>query len=53
MLIKKIVEDEGALWTEGRISWIYINIDYYQVNRVQVLDGDFLPCFGVSPGSEF
>ena len=39
MLMKDIFEDEGALWTEGRISWISINRDSYQINKVQVING--------------
>ena len=47
MLIEDIVEDEGSLWTEGSISWLSINISYYNGKRVQVAGGDFCPCIDV------
>ena len=53
MFIKYIVEYDGALWTEGKISWLSINICSYKGNTVQVIDGEFLPCVSVSPGAEF
>ena len=51
MLIEEIVEDERALWTEGSISWIFINIGSCHDNRVQVVNGDFFPCVGISSPS--
>ena len=51
MLIKEIADNEEALWNEGRISWISINICSYQGKRVQVFDGDFRPCAGVLSGA--
>ena len=48
MLIKDIVEDEGALYTEGRILWLYINRGSYQGKRVQVFDDAFRLCVSVS-----
>ena len=53
MLIEDIVEDEGAIWIEGRISWLSINRDYYQGKMVQVFDAAFCPCSGLSPGASF
>ena len=53
MLIKDIAEDGGALWNEGIISWLSINRGSYQVNRVQVVHGNFLPCADISPGAAF
>ena len=37
MLIKYIVEEEGALWTEGRISWLSINIGSSKDKRYSLL----------------
>ena len=51
MLIKEIVEDEGALRTEGSISWISINIGSYRGKSIHVVDGAFHTCVGVSPGA--
>ena len=53
MLIEEIVEDEGAILTEGRTSWIYINIGSYQGKMVHVVDCAFRPCVGVSSGAAF
>ena len=53
MLIEDIVEDEVALWTEGSISWIYVNRGYYQGNMVQFVDGAFHPCVGVLLGAAY
>ena len=53
MLIKDIFEDEVALLSEGSISWISINGDSYQENRVQVADGNFCTCVGLSLGAVF
>ena len=53
MLIEDIVEDEGALWTEGVFSWLSINIGSSQGKRLQVVDGNFHPCVGISPGSAY
>ena len=53
MLMKDIFEDEGALWTEGRISWISINRDSYQINKVQVVNGFFCTYAGVLLGVDF
>ena len=53
MLIEEIVEDKGALWTEGIIFWLTINGVSYQVKRVQVADGAFCPCVDVSSGVAF
>ena len=53
MLIKDIFEDEGALWSEGSISWIFINGGSYQENRVQVADDNFCTCVGLSLGAAF
>ena len=50
-LIKEIVEDEGVLWTKGRILCPSINISSYQVNRLQIVNGDFFPCADVSSGA--
>ena len=47
MLIDDIVEDKGALWDDGRISWISIYRGSYNGKRVQVFDGDFRPYTGV------
>ena len=41
ILVKEIVENEGALWTERRISWLSINIGSSKGNRLQVVDGAF------------
>ena len=49
----EIVEDEGALWTEGSISCISVNRGYYTGKRVQVVDSEFCPCVGVSLGLAF
>ena len=43
MLTEEIVEDEGALWTEGSISWLSMNIGSYQGKRVKSVDGAFFP----------
>ena len=51
--IEEIFEDEGALWTEGRISWISINRDSYQINKVQVVNGFFCTYAGVLLGVDF
>ena len=48
MLIEDIVEDERALWTEGIISWIFINRGSYHGNRVQVVNGAFFFCVDLS-----
>ena len=53
MLIEDIVEEEGALWTEGRILWLYINRCYYQVKRVQFLNSSYHLYVGVSSGAAF
>ena len=53
MLVKEVVEGEGALWTEGIISWLSINRITYQVNRIKFVDGAFHPCGGVSLRVEF
>ena len=56
MLIEDIVEDERALWSEGSISWLSINIGSYQGKRLHVVDGDFLSCVsvgGVSSGGAY
>ena len=53
MLIEDIVEDEGALWTEGVISWLSINIGSYQGKRLQIVNGNFHPCVGIFPGSVY
>ena len=50
MLINDIFEYEGALWTEGSILWISINIGYSQGKRVNVVNGSFRPCIGVLLG---
>ena len=41
MLIEYIVEDEGALWTEGSIPWLSINRVSHHGKRVQVVDCEF------------
>ena len=38
ILIKEIVEDEGALWTKGIILWLSINIYSLKDKRLQVAD---------------
>ena len=48
-----MIEDEGALRVEGGISWLSLHTDYYQINKVQVVDGDFLPCVGDSLGAVY
>ena len=53
MFNEDIVEDERAICTEGGISWLSINIGSYQGKMVQVVDGEFFPCIGVSMGAEF
>ena len=53
MLIEEIVEDEGAIWTEGRILCLYINRNYYQGNMLQVVYGVFCSCVRVSLGAAF
>ena len=53
MFTKEIVEDKGALWSEGIISWLYINRGSYKCNGVKVVDGNFSSCIGVSSGSAF
>ena len=53
MLLEDIVEDEGKLWTEGRISWISINRGSSKVKRLHVFDGALCPCVDVSPGGSF
>ena len=53
MLIEDIVEDEGALCTEGSIICLFINRGYYQGNMVQVVYGAFCTCVGVSLGAAF
>ena len=55
MLIEDIVEYEGTLWTDGRISYISINRLSYKFKRVQVFNSAFLPCIGagVNLGEEF
>ena len=47
MLIEDIVEDDGALWTEGIISWLSINRGSYHGKNVQVVNGTFFPCVGI------
>ena len=47
MLIKEIVEVEGEILTEGKISWLCINIVSYEYKRVQVVYGDFCTCVRV------
>ena len=47
MLIEKIVEYEVALWTEGRISWLSINIGYNHGKKLHVVDFSFCLCVGV------
>ena len=47
MLTEDIVEDKGALWTEGKNSWLSINIGSYNGQRVKVVDGACLTCAGV------
>ena len=34
MLVEDIVEDEGALWTEGSILWLSVNRGSYQGKRL-------------------
>ena len=53
ILTVEIVEDEGALWSEGSISWISINSGSYQRNIVKVVDGAFRPCVIVLVGAAF
>ena len=59
ILNEDIVEDEGALWDEKRISWLPINIVSYQGKRVQFVYGSFCTCViaslggGVSSGADF
>ena len=48
-----MIEDEGALRVEGGISWLSLHTDYYQINKVQVVDGDFLPYVVLSSGAYF
>ena len=50
-LIGEIAEDEGALWTKSSISWISINMNYYQGNILQVDDGGFICSARVSLGA--
>ena len=52
-LIEEIVEDEGAIWTDERISWISINRGYYHYNKVQVVDGALCSCVGVLLGAVY
>ena len=52
-LIKNIVEDEGAIFNVGSISWISINGGSYQENRVHVVDIYFHPCVGVLLGAAY
>ena len=53
MPIKEIVEEEGALLTEGIISWLSIDRGYSQGNKVQVVNGSFCTCIGVLSGSAY
>ena len=53
MLINEIVEDEGALWTEGSISWISNNRGSYHGKKVQIVDGSFYPCVSVLSGEAY
>ena len=53
MLTKIIVEDKGALWTEGIISWLSINIVSYQGKRLQGVDGAFLHCVDIPSGAAY
>ena len=53
MLIEEIFEDEGELWTEGKFSWISINIDSYQSRMIQVVDCAFCPCVVVLLGAAY
>ena len=53
MLIEAVVEDKGALWTEGCISWISSDIVSYKGMRLQVVDIAFLPCVVVPSGAEY
>ena len=48
LLTKETVEDEGALWNYGSISWLSVNRISYHGRRVQVVNGHFFPCVGVS-----
>ena len=51
MLIEEIVEYEGALWTEGSISWLSNNRGSYHGKKVHVVDCAFLHCISVSVSS--
>ena len=53
MLIEDIVEDEGAFWTDGTFSWLFINKSYYLENRVQAVDGTVSPYADVSLEAAF
>ena len=48
MLIGNIFEYEGALCTEGSISWLSINRGSYQGKGLQVVHGVFCSCVSVS-----
>ena len=52
-LIKDFVENEGAHWTEGRISWLTINIGSYQGWRVHVVGEKICPCVRLLLGAPF
>ena len=43
MLIEEIIEDEGAIWTDGKISWLSIHRGYYHYKIVHVVNGTFRP----------
>ena len=51
MLVEDIDEDEGALWTEGSISCLYIYIGYYRGKSSQVFCGTFCNCGGIGGAS--
>ena len=48
LLIKDIVEDDGALLNEGRISWLSVNRGSYQGKRLHVVYVYFIPFIRVS-----
>ena len=53
MLTNEIVEDEGALSTEVRISWLSIQKQIYQHNRLKVVDNSHFNVFGIPLGAMY
>ena len=53
MFTNEIVEDEGELSTEVRISWLSIKKQIYQHNRLKVVDKSHFNFFGIPLGETY